>query len=164
MTRPKKSKPTAADVVTAARSWLDTPFRHKHRAKGIGVDCIMLAWAVGEEAGVITVDPAVWEQFKGYGRAPNPARMRQALAASLVEITEDQAGPGDIVWVHWGHPDLPMHLAILADKAGRPTLIHARADIRSNAFPDGRVVEHGFAEEWRERVAGWWRYPGLAGA
>lgn len=41
-------------VVDAARSWLGTPYRHRQRVKGLGVDCAQILAAVYEEAGVIT--------------------------------------------------------------------------------------------------------------
>ncbi len=40
-------------VRTEALSWLNTPFRHNTRLKGVGVDCVQLLIAVFSEVGLI---------------------------------------------------------------------------------------------------------------
>lgn len=46
-------------LVTEARSWIGTPWRHRGRHKGVGVDCAMLLAEVYRAAGLIErVDPA----------------------------------------------------------------------------------------------------------
>ena len=40
-------------VVNAARGWIKTPWRHKARAKGAGIDCAQLLMASFSEAGLI---------------------------------------------------------------------------------------------------------------
>lgn len=40
-------------VVEAAESWLNTPFHHRARIKGAGVDCLMLLAEVYEAVGLI---------------------------------------------------------------------------------------------------------------
>lgn len=42
-----------ADVCTLARQWLGTPWHHKARIRGVGVDCAQLLIAVYAQAGVI---------------------------------------------------------------------------------------------------------------
>lgn len=142
-------------VILEARTWLDTPYRHQHRAKGIGVDCIGLIWGVGEAAGVLNVSRDQAKPFLGYTRLPNPRRMREALEAFFVPAPDD-VEPGDFCWLAWdAERALPQHLAILAEWRGQPTLIHADS-------VQGKCVEHGFAMEWPGLVKSWWRYPGLA--
>ena len=40
-------------LVDAARSWLNTPYHHKARVKGAGVDCAQLLIGVYTDAGLI---------------------------------------------------------------------------------------------------------------
>lgn len=40
-------------VVQCALGWMGTPYRHRQRVKGVGVDCAQILAAVYEEAGVI---------------------------------------------------------------------------------------------------------------
>jgi NlpC/P60 family putative phage cell wall peptidase len=150
--------PNTKDVISAARGWIGTPYVHQHRALGLGCDCVGLIIGVGLEAGVLpTWTPEAWRPHRAYGRAPNPAHMKKAIAEFLEPIDcAPQDIPdedGAVAFMGW-RADLPMHLAISSSFDGRRTMIHAHAHI-------GSVREHDFSPEWRERVISWWRYPGL---
>jgi cell wall-associated NlpC family hydrolase len=41
------------EIVAAARAWLNTPFHHAGRVKGVGVDCLQLLIAVYAEVGLL---------------------------------------------------------------------------------------------------------------
>ena len=139
-------------VVAEARSWVGTPYVHQHMTRGHAVDCVGLA------AGVLpTWTPELWEPHQSYGRAPNPAHMRKAIAEFLEPIDAPGAEPqadGSVAFMAW-RSGMPMHLAIMATAPdGRRTMIHAFSHV-------GRVVEHGFDQEWPGRVESWWKYPGV---
>lgn len=155
-----RTDPRRLAVIAEARSWVETPFRHQARVKGLGADCAQLIIAVGEACGLLAVDPELWRRFAGYGRAPHPARMEEALRMFMVQIPPSRARLGDVMWLEWRR-DLPMHLAILSEHKDRVTMIHALAEV-------GKVCEHGFVAEWPERLVtarpAWWRFPGLARA
>lgn len=146
--------PKGIAIVAEARSWLGTPFHHQAALKGVGCDCGGLVRGVGAACGVLDIPEERWAPYAAYGRTPHPERMRAALEEFLVPISEDQADVGDVCWLHW-REGLPMHLAILGMLDTRFTIIHALID-------NERVIEHGFAKEWQDRVTSWWRYPGLA--
>ncbi len=145
-------------VVASARRWVGTPYRHQSRTLGRGVDCVGLIIAVGLDAKVLDWSEGRFEPWAGYGRLPNPRRMRAGLEEFLVEIEAADARDGDIPWFAW-RAGRPMHVGILStdDCLGepRPMVIHATSTI-------GQVVEHGFAAEWPGRVEAWFRYPGVA--
>lgn len=142
-------------IVEEARTWIGTPFRHQARLKHVGCDCIGLVWKAAEKAGAFSPDPAAVQKYLDYGRHPNPRIMRQALLEFFTPIREEDAKAADVVWLKW-REDLPMHLALVAfDRHGRRTIIHAIQDA-------GRVVEHGFTQEWVDRIDSWWRYPWLS--
>lgn len=144
--------PQQADlIVSTARSWVGTPYRHQAMLKGVGVDCVGVIIGVGHEAVVLSISAEDWAPYANYSRNPNPRKMLEAMNRFLVPI-EGPGAPGSIAWLQW-REDLPMHLAIVGELEGRPTLIHAYGDV-------GRCVEHGFTPLWRSRVASWWRYPG----
>jgi NlpC/P60 family putative phage cell wall peptidase len=149
---------TRQAVVAEARGWIGTPYQHQARVRQVGTDCVGLIVGVGIAAGVLEWSAEAFAPWRGYGRLPNPRKMREGLERFLIEIEADQVRPGDIPWFAW-REGRPMHLGIMATDdtlaEGRPTIIHATSLI-------GRVVEHGFAGEWPDRVEGWWRYPGLA--
>ena len=147
------------DVVAEARRWIGTPYVHQHRDLGFAVDCVGLVIGVGLGAGVLpTWSPEAWEPHQSYGQAPNPQHMGKAIAEFLNPIDRyaGEAPPdGSVAFIGW-RSHLPMHLAIMATAAdGRRTMIHAYSHV-------GKVVEHGFAAEWPDRVVSWWAYPGLS--
>lgn len=152
-----KSTSDALAIVTAARSWVGTPFMHQQSLKGVGVDCVGVILGVGRELGLLEISPQEWAPFAAYTRQPNPARMRKAMRRFLREdpTPADQLpGLGSIGWFGW-RAELPMHLAIVAEFEGRPTMIHAFEHM-------GKCVENTIDEIWRSRVDSWWQYPVFA--
>lgn len=141
-------------VIAEAREWVGTPYHHQAAVKGVGCDCGGLIRAVGANTALMHFERQEWKRFAAYGRTPNPRQMERVLHHYLVRIPPSRARLGDVMWIEW-RENLPMHLAILSEHDGRPTMIHAFADA-------GAVVEHGFTPEWRARVVSWWRFPGIA--
>ena len=142
-------------VISEARTWMHTPFHHQSRKKGSrgGVDCLGLVWGVGENTKVMDpisdTDAAPFWRY--YGRRPNPPKMRECLSKFLVELPKDIIPlPGDIAWMHWGN-QMPIHMALIGETAGRDTLIHSVWNMG--------VMEHTLAPEYRRRVRSYWRYP-----
>lgn len=137
-----------SDIVAEARSWLDTPFRHQGRVRGVGVDCAGVVVQVGQALGLVEYDTT------NYGRQPVPSRMGEILDRYLVRILLQDVQPGDIYWMRFGDP---MHVAIASTlEDGRAGIIHAYSHI-------GRCVEHGLDVKWRRRIVRAYRYPGVAG-
>ena len=48
--------PTIQDFITEVRSWIDTPFKHAGRVKGVGVDCVGILAGAGKTCGIIDYD------------------------------------------------------------------------------------------------------------
>lgn len=144
------------------REWLSTPYHHQASLKGVGADCVGFVRGAAAAQGLVEIGTAEWARIAVYSRLPNPRRMRALLEKYLTEVSETEAGPGDLVWLEW-RTDLPMHLAVIGHRDdGRTTLIHACALMgRSPATPQGRVTEHDLTAEWRARINSWWRIPGL---
>jgi len=85
-----------AAVVAEALTWLGTPWRHRGRVKGVGVDCAQFVLASYAGAGVIdafdTGDyPRDWHIHRG------EERFLRFILPFVREITEAEVGPGDLV-------------------------------------------------------------------
>ncbi len=149
--------PSSLDVIVEARRWTGTPYHHQAKLFRIGSDCIGTVVGVGLALGVMGEDfEGRFKQFHGYSRVPNPRVMRRAMEEFFdpLDTPRDQLPPlGSIAWLEW-REELPMHLAIMAAYAGRPTMIHSYK-------PVGQCVEHGFDSAWRARVNSFWTYRGL---
>ena len=107
-------------VVAEAMSWLGTPYHHRAKLKGVGVDCAQLPLAVYARTGLIqdfdTGDyPFDWHQHRQEERY---AGMVLTLARELASI--DQAGPGDIILWRYGRAFSHGALIIVL-----PQVIHA---------------------------------------
>lgn len=143
-------------IVKEARSWVGTPYHHQAATKRYGVDCVGLIVGVGKSLAYFGTDfDDLFRQFDGYSRTPNPVKMRRGLELFLEPAGLDKnqiPTPGLIGWFEW-REDLPMHLAIFAEFAGRPTMIHSFK-------PVGRCVEHTLDETWRGRINSFWKYRG----
>jgi hypothetical protein len=145
---------TGEMIVTAARARMGVVYVHQGRTNGQGFDCAGLPVDIGREFGVEVLD------IKGYGKVPNPARMRAALDANLDRVPggRNAMQVGDVAWIRFDKD--PQHLAIVGDykvQPGELTLIHAYNDAGLK-----QVVEHRIDQAWRNRIVAVWRYRGLA--
>lgn len=139
------------DIVTAARGWLGTRWKHQAALKGIGADCIGLIEGVAAECGV--KESAAWAKHPAhgsYGREPDTGMLLAACAAYLEPVRGyPQLGDVLLFRIH----DKPQHFGIVS---GNDYMIHAYAQAR-------RVVEHRIDEQWRSRIVGVYRFRGLNG-
>jgi len=137
-------------IVDEAREWLDTPFQHQQRLKGIATDCIGLVGGVALELGIEGArewadDP----NLHNYGKTP----MDLLLAGCdrfLTRISIHEAGLGDILVMAFRR--FPQHVAIVS-QVEPMYLIHAYAQI-------GRVVENG-VNVAQAKVVRAYRYRGI---
>lgn len=133
-------------VIVEARTWIGTPWVHQGRLKGVGVDCAGLTGKVGETKGYVSSEDA---NFTGYGREPDPIKMKAALDRVFIRIVKESARPASIIWLKAGG-DRAQHLGILTE---RNTLIHAINFKRVEELP----IEAGE----RNRVVACYRYRGI---
>jgi NlpC/P60 family putative phage cell wall peptidase len=131
-----------SEIVAAAREYLNTPYQHQARVKGVGVDCIGLCFAVCWDLGIEVPD------FTNYSEIP----AGNLLLDKIAEFCEptDSPEPGDIL-VFLLEKD-PQHVAILSEKDGRETMIHAYMGCSS-------VKEHTYSDWWKERLVQAFKFP-----
>jgi NlpC/P60 family putative phage cell wall peptidase len=132
------------DVVTVARGWIGTPYVHQASVKGAGCDCLGLLRGVwrelrGAEAEAPPPYSPDWAEARG------KETLREALARHLNEIAPRDAAPGDVVLFRMVARGPAKHCAIVGEKDGALTLIHARQN--------KRVSEEAFAPAWRRKLA-----------
>lgn len=134
-------------LIAAARSYLDTPFRHRGRSER-GVDCLGLVVVSMRAIGREMADR------EGYGRDPTSdfgamreaARMHFGAPSYFKGQSLSLLQPGDVVLMQWQQQ--PNHVAIVTDYPyGGLAVIHSQADKSV-----GRVVEHRLAGPWPERI------------
>lgn len=118
------------NVVAEARTWLQTPYMHQARHKGLGVDCIGLVIGVARSLNLV---PSGFD-VNGYSRVPDRVSLMRHAHRHMRPIGMEQMEPGDIVVVSFDKD--PQHFGILGDyRHGGLSIIHA-------ASHHGAVVEH----------------------
>ena len=87
-----------AAVVAEAKTWLRTPYHHRARVKGAGVDCGQLPIAVYSAIGLIDdIDPQYVQDWHLHRSEEKYLELIASTGAR--EITREEAGPGDFaVW------------------------------------------------------------------
>jgi NlpC/P60 family putative phage cell wall peptidase len=129
-------------VVAEAKTWLDTPYRHQGRLKGVGVDCIGLVIGVCHALDLTDYD------ITGYDKRPDGS-LRKTMETQLKTIPLHTAQPGDVLLFQFG--TVPVHVGIMLDEN---TLIHAYS-------PNRKVVANSLDARWRGLVAGAYELPGV---
>lgn len=133
-----------ARVCAIAREWLGTPYHHRGRIKGIGVDCGQLIAGVFEEAGLIPAVP-----LDNYPRDwmlhRNEPRFQNTVERYCRQVIRD-ARSADILLFKVGRSF--SHGAIVLDF---PIIIHAHA--RQHAVVLGSLEQE---PELQARLAGVW--------
>ncbi len=118
-------------IVWTARQWIDTPYHHQGRVKGVGCDCIGLIIGVCKEIGLIDFD------FTAYDRTPDSTVMMEELNRYCAPI--DRPDPGDILVFRIKRN--PQHIALKTNEG----ILHAYQSA-------GKVVEHPLDPWWTKRI------------
>ena len=134
-----------AAVVQEALSWAGTPYHHRARVKGAGVDCGQLLAAVYENAGVV---PPIHP-----GAYPPDWHLHRSEERYLAHVQEhahqvEAPGPGDIVLFRFGR--CISHGAVVV---AWPRIVHAYVgmgvvedDAETNPILASRLA--GFWSPW----------------
>jgi cell wall-associated NlpC family hydrolase len=85
-----------AAVVAEAMTWLGTPWRHRGRVRGAGVDCAQFVIKAYAGAGLID-DFDTGEYPRDWHIHRDEERFLTFVPRFAREITEDEVGPGDLV-------------------------------------------------------------------
>lgn len=135
-------------VVSVARSWIGTPYRHQASLKGVGCDCLGLVRGVwreihGSEPELPPAYQPDWAERSGEDRLRDAARRHFGVALPVAEMR-----PGDLLLFCW-RPELPAkHAGILSTE---DRFIHA--------YEQAAVIESALVPSWRRRIAGVFRFP-----
>ena len=135
-----------AQIVEAARSWLDTPFQHQGRIKGHAVDCAGLVVGVAHELELSDFDAI------DYPKIPDGKTMEQILQTEMQPIAYDETKVGAVL--HFAFFKYAQHLAIITQVLPRIIIIHSYEHNK-------KVVEHGLDSIWRDRIRGVYRFHGI---
>lgn len=122
---------TRARIVQVARGYVGTPFHHRGRLPGIGLDCAGVAVCLGRELGLLPADFDV----PAYNETPAGWEVLLWCDQHLRAVPREAMQPGDVlVTISDKYPE---HVGILGDyRHGGLSLIQA-----SRAAHPPRVIE-----------------------
>jgi NlpC/P60 family putative phage cell wall peptidase len=133
-------------VVTLARRWIGTPYRHQASIEGVGCDCLGLVRGVWREG--VGPEPITMPAYSARWRDPvGGPDLLDAATRFFVPAGASDA-PGTLVLFRMlpGHP--PKHCAILT-----------AADRFVHALEGAGVVEVSLNDWWRRRIAARFHFP-----
>lgn len=122
-------------IIEKAREFINTPYEHQGRLRGIGIDCCGLIICVAHELGISDYD------IGQYDRWADGVDLIKEFTSECNPINDWE--PGDILVFTIGK--IPRHCGIVGSKDGNVTLIHAYSTI-------GRCVEHNLDKVWLDRI------------
>lgn len=140
----------SAAVVTAARRWIGTPYRHQGACRGGGCDCLGLIRGVWAEVSGQPVEPVPpytrdWAEPQGQEVLWAEAERR------LVCLPLNQEGPGQVLLFRMRDRGVAKHLGLQAEVGAGATFVHA--------FSGHGVVESPLTQPWRRRIVARFAFP-----
>jgi NlpC/P60 family putative phage cell wall peptidase len=135
-------------IVSAARGWIGTPYVHQASLKGFGCDCLGLLRGIwrelmGDEPESPPPYSADWAEARG------DETLYQALARHFAEIDRIAIAPGHIALFRMTTSGPAKHCAIVGERDGALTLIHARQNKRVSEEEFSRAMRRKFAFAFR---------------
>jgi NlpC/P60 family putative phage cell wall peptidase len=137
----------AEEVLSEARRWIGTPYRHGGSRCAVGCDCLGLVRGIwralyGQEPQSVPTYSMDWAE------AGTADPLLDAARLHMIEKPVIGAGPGDLLVFRWRDGVAAKHRGILADH-GR--FIHA--------YEGHSVMESAVVPQWRKRIAGVFAFP-----
>ncbi|MBM1688545.1 NlpC/P60 family protein [Sulfitobacter geojensis] len=141
---------TGAQVVTAARGWIGTPYVHQSSTRGAGCDCLGLLRGVwrelrGAEPEGIPAYSMDWSEPQG------DERLWAAAARHLIAKERKNEAAGDVVLFRMRDQGVAKHLGVQARVGVQASFIHA--------YTGHGVVESPLSTPWRRRIVARFEFP-----
>ena len=126
-------------IVDTARQYINTPFHHQGRVKGVGIDCVGLLICIARDLEIEHYD------VQGYARVPSGDTFeKHILGNGLTEIPEIEVGAVLLM----SFDSDPQHVAVCSTEN---SIIHAYYNVR-------KCVEHDLDESWRAKIKKIYRF------
>lgn len=139
-------------IVTEARGWIGTPYRHQASTQGAGADCLGLLRGIWRA--MYGSEP---ERPPAYSPDWSEPQHHEALWSAakehLVEKSLGELDEGDVLLFRMREGAIAKHLGIIARAAPDATFVHA--------YQGHGVVESALTEAWRRRVVACFSFPGV---
>lgn len=137
-------------IVTTARDWIGTPYRHQASCKGAGCDCLGLIlglWRahIGPLPEPVPAYSADWSEPQG---------REDLFAAALRHFTPkpvSDAARGDLILFRMRDGSVAKHLGLQSQIGAHPAFIHS--------YTGHGVIESRLTPPWTRRIAARFSFP-----
>ncbi|HTJ56989.1 MAG TPA: NlpC/P60 family protein [Devosiaceae bacterium] len=138
--------PTPDEIITAARAWLGTPYRHQATTLGAGCDCLGLLRGVWRM--LYGDEPVAVPPYRADWRDLGSAETLLAAANRFLTPASPPLAAGQVVLFRLAGLQSPRHCGIMVSPE---RFIHAQERLG--------VIEANLTDGWRRRVAGVFGFP-----
>lgn len=141
---PNANKDLIDELIKECRTYLDVPWRHQGRSRK-GVDCVGFILIALKSVKIPMLE------IRGYSRNPDGVALKAIMdkQPSLYEVSAPYK-KGDIALLRIKRE--PQHVALLTESStSNLGMIH------SYNGGEKKVVEHDFADYWREKIIAMYR-------
>jgi len=141
---------SGAQIVTAARAWIGTPYVHQASRLGAGCDCLGLLRGVwrelhGAEPEAVPAYSMDWSEPQG------EERLWAAALRHLGAKLRDDDAVGDVILFRMRDGGVAKHLGIQSCVGQKPSFVHA--------YTGHGVVESPLSLPWRRRIVARFQFP-----
>lgn len=144
---PVNSDEISARVISTAREWIGTPYRHQASTKGAGCDCLGLLRGIWRE--LYGCEPETIPDYTSdWGLISRNETLLVAARRHLLPL--DQRRNGCVLVFRWRENAPAKHLAI---QSGDNRIIHS--------YERAGVIESPLGTHWRNRIVGAFTFPPL---
>jgi NlpC/P60 family putative phage cell wall peptidase len=132
----------SAAIITAARGWIGTPYRHQGSAKGIGCDCLGLLRGLWRDH--LGPEPAPVPPYSPDWAEPQGQEVLLQALTTLLPAADGPLAPGQVLLFRMRAGGIAKHLGLVAACAPA-SFIHA--------YSGHGVVESPLSPAWERRIA-----------
>lgn len=138
------------EIVSAARGWLGTPYRHQASCKGAGCDCLGLLRGLWRE--VLGVEPETVPAYSmDWSEPAGDEQLWRAAERHLRAKPLGEEGPGDVLLFRMRAQGVAKHLGVAGQVGAQATFIHA--------YSGHGVIESPLTPPWRRRIVARFELP-----
>ena len=138
-----------AAVVSAARSWIGTPYRHQSSAKGAGCDCLGLVRGIWRE--LIGPEPETVPRYSRDWSDPRSSEVLWDMSLRHFVPVQGSMAVGQVLLFRMRSGAIAKHLGIVTGSTDGGRFIHA--------YCGHGVIESALTRAWERRIVARFAFP-----
>jgi NlpC/P60 family putative phage cell wall peptidase len=139
-------------VVSLARKWIGTPYRHQSACRGHGADCLGLVRGIWRD--LHGAEPCRLPAYsESWFECLHPGVLEEGLACHFTKRDCGVRKPGDVLVFRIGMRGQARHIGVLTRLDALPSFVHA--------YTGHGVVESHLTASWQRRIVASFAFPDI---